>query len=117
MRQTTDHDLLTLDEAAQLLRCAKSTIRRYVDSGRLPAYKLGGGATSKLLFKREELFGLLEPAGESTASPIDPADLEEAERADTIAGVRRGIKAMRQGRVRSWKEIAAETRTRYGIPD
>jgi excisionase family DNA binding protein len=32
---------LTLQEAAERLRCSTKTVRRYVASGRLPAYRVG----------------------------------------------------------------------------
>jgi excisionase family DNA binding protein len=34
--------LLTLDEVATMLRCAKSTVKRYIRNGTLAAVKVGG---------------------------------------------------------------------------
>lgn len=109
--RTQEHELLTLDEAAALLRCGKSTIRRHIEAGRLPAYKLGE-ATSKLLFKRDELLALLRP--EPPRQQLDPADLEPGERQATIEGVRRGLASTK---ARPWSEIAREMRHKYGLPE
>lgn len=41
--QTTGVDnLLSVAEAAELLKVSTRTIRRAIDSGRLPAYRIGG---------------------------------------------------------------------------
>ena len=34
--------LLTLDEVARMLRCAKSTVKRYIHNGTLGAIRVGG---------------------------------------------------------------------------
>lgn len=114
---TQTPELLTLEEAAQLLRRGKSTIRLYVKRGRITGYQVAG--SGPLLFRREDLLGVLTPVpvAEETQSHIDPADLDPGERADTIAGVKRGLKAAQEGRIRPWREFAAEMRAKYGIPE
>ena len=47
-------DYLTMDEAAQLLRVSKGTIRNRIKSGDLPAKRLRGGQTV-LVLKRDVL--------------------------------------------------------------
>ena len=59
---TAEPELLTLSEAAALLRSTPQTIRKQVRLNLLPAYQIGG-ATSRLLFKRDELLSLLQPRG------------------------------------------------------
>ncbi|WP_068470653.1 helix-turn-helix domain-containing protein [Candidatus Protochlamydia phocaeensis] len=34
-------DILNIDEAAQFLRVSKTTLYRYVQSGKIPAFKMG----------------------------------------------------------------------------
>ncbi len=54
-----EKSLLSPDEAAQLLGVHTQTIRGYIRSGRLPAYRLAGERALRI--KREDLFRLLEP--------------------------------------------------------
>ena len=39
-----DDDLLTVAEAATLLRVARSTVRRWIREGNVPVQRLGGAA-------------------------------------------------------------------------
>jgi excisionase family DNA binding protein len=50
---------LTLREAAETLRVSAKTITIYMKKGALQAYKVP--VSNKLLFKRSEVVGLLEP--------------------------------------------------------
>jgi excisionase family DNA binding protein len=65
--------LLTIDEAARLLRKSRVTVYRYVNDGRITAYQVAG--TGRLLFKREELLSLLVPVTPGSLS----GDAEERE--------------------------------------
>jgi len=51
--------LLTIDDAAALLRCSTKSIRRHVHAGRLPALRGPGG---RLLFDVQALRTALRPA-------------------------------------------------------
>lgn len=51
-------DLLSIRDAAQYLACSPRSIRNYVASGRLPAYRLG---TADLRFDRADLNAFLTP--------------------------------------------------------
>ena len=51
-------DLITLKEAAQLLRVSEVTIRRWLKQGRLRAYHVGPRAVR---FRRDERHALLVP--------------------------------------------------------
>jgi len=73
-RKEQTPELLTIEEAAQLLRKSRVTIHRYVAQGKVRAYQVAG--TGPLLFKREELLALLVPARPEslqmeTCSPIN----------------------------------------------
>jgi excisionase family DNA binding protein len=52
-------ELLTIQEAAKLLRKSRVTMYRLVSDGRVKGYQVAG--TGRLLFKREELLALLTP--------------------------------------------------------
>lgn len=54
-------ELLTVQETAQMLKVAPITIRRYIQSGRLPAVKVGRGVR----LQREAVEAFLTPIGAS----------------------------------------------------
>jgi excisionase family DNA binding protein len=53
-----DEPMVTIAEAAKLLRVHTATIRRYISSGRLPAYRIG---RRRLAVRRRDLDRLIEP--------------------------------------------------------
>lgn len=55
-------ELLKLHEAATILRCDESTLRRWIADGTLPAYKLPGG---HFRIARADLVLVLGPANGS----------------------------------------------------
>jgi len=63
LMHTRADDLLTVAEAAALLRVAPSTIRRWVRTGTLPAYRLG---PRRLAPKRTDLTAMVAPARAGT---------------------------------------------------
>ena len=70
-----DHQraLLSPDEAAEFLGVHTQTVRGYIRTGKLPAYRLAGERALRI--RREELLALLEPF-----SP-EEADLSDGENA------------------------------------
>ena len=54
------HDLLTVDQAAGYLQLSTSSIRSYIRSGKLKAFRIAG--KRKVLIQRGDLLALLEPA-------------------------------------------------------
>ena len=58
--------------------------------------------------------------GQAAAIVMDPDSYEdyrrEKDRQETIAGVRRGIEAMKAGRVRDAEEVFREIEKRFNIP-
>lgn len=58
-----DFDWLTLGQAAQYLGVAQSTIRKWTDSGRVPAFKTPGGHRR---YRRRDLDAFLEHSGQAT---------------------------------------------------
>jgi excisionase family DNA binding protein len=57
-----EFDWLTLGQAAQYLGVAQSTIRKWTDSGRVPAFKTPGGHRR---FRRRDLDAFLEHSGQT----------------------------------------------------
>jgi excisionase family DNA binding protein len=54
-----DSDYMTVQEAAGLLRVDKSTIRRWIADGSLPAYRVG---KRRVALKRSDVAALITPA-------------------------------------------------------
>ena len=59
MRTVLDEEYVTVPEAAKLLQVHRSTIRRWIDSGELPAHRVG---LRRVLVKRSDLARLITPA-------------------------------------------------------
>jgi excisionase family DNA binding protein len=55
-----DRDLLTVEQAASYLQLSTSSIRTYIRSGKLKAFRIAG--KRKVLIQRDDLLALLEPA-------------------------------------------------------
>ena len=53
-------DLLTVEQAASYLQLSQSSIRSYIRSGKLKAFRIAG--KRKVLIQRSDLLALLEPA-------------------------------------------------------
>jgi excisionase family DNA binding protein len=85
-----DLDLLTLDEAATLLKVSVVTLRRWIKQGRLPAYHVG---PRKVRIKRSDLAKAFTPTAQEEVSvvpesiPIRPL---------TDAEVREGLEALKE---------------------
>ncbi len=54
-----DEKYLTVAEAAQLLKVSRSTLWRWIDQGRLPAYRFG---QRRVLIRQDDLKKLITPA-------------------------------------------------------
>ena len=52
-------EILSVSEAADLLRCSARSVRRMLSTGRLRASKLASGGSSRLLIARAEVERLL----------------------------------------------------------
>jgi len=65
----TSDEYCTVAEAAELLRVSEPTIRRWIDSGRLPASRVGARA---IRIRRRDLAAVAEPA----RVPVSHAELE-----------------------------------------
>ncbi|MGH2531480.1 MAG: helix-turn-helix domain-containing protein [Thermomicrobiales bacterium] len=66
MSTTTDTEFLTVAEAASILKVDRSTVRRWIDRGDLPAVRVG---QRSLRIRRNDLDRVIEPA-----RPVTEAD-------------------------------------------
>jgi excisionase family DNA binding protein len=86
----SDLDLLTLNEAATLLKVSVVTLRRWIKQGRLPAYHVG---PRKVRIKRSDLSKAFTPTYQEEVSvvperiPIRPLTDQE---------VREGLEALKE---------------------
>jgi excisionase family DNA binding protein len=96
MATSTDHELLTIAEAADLLRVDRSTIRRWIASGRLNADRYG--ARSIRIPRTELLRGSAAPSNDpngelhppTAAFPHDiPESMDDATRSHLMQAIAR----------------------------
>ncbi|MGH2561855.1 MAG: helix-turn-helix domain-containing protein [Thermomicrobiales bacterium] len=66
MSTATDTEFLTVAEAAAILKVDRSTVRRWIDRGDLPAVRVG---QRSLRVRRNDLDRVIEPA-----RPVTKAD-------------------------------------------
>jgi excisionase family DNA binding protein len=64
-----DRDLVTVPEAARLLRVSTSTVRRLIDRGQLPSYRVG---QRSVRLNRRELGRALAPVAPSRPVVLPP---------------------------------------------
>jgi excisionase family DNA binding protein len=85
-----DLDLLTLDEAATLLKVSIVTLRRWIKQGRLPAYHVG---PRKVRIKRSDLTNAFTPTYQEEVSAMPE---RSTVRPLTDAQVREGLAALKE---------------------
>ena len=87
-----EEEYLTVAEAAALLRVAPSTIRRWIQEGDLPAYRLG---RRRVALRPHDLSVLITRVRPSTEQVHDESEIERIKRRKlTPEEVRRGLEAM-----------------------
>lgn len=74
MNTTIDTEFLTIAEAAALLKVDRSTIRRWIDRGDLPAYRVGQRAVR---LRRDELERVIAPVRPSKVDADELARIKE----------------------------------------
>lgn len=104
---TLDDDLLTVAEAATLLRVAPSTVRRWIREGDVRAQRIG---RRRVALRRADLARLITPARHATDTK-DSVVVDEpvVRRRLTPEEIQRGLEAMDRAQQR-----AAETRALRG---
>lgn len=85
-------ELVTVAEAAVLLRVAPSTIRRWIRQGDVPAYRVGA---RRVALRRGDLSALVTPAGSTGAVVVAPdGDERPSERRLTPEEQQRALAAL-----------------------
>ncbi len=74
MTADLDGELLTIAEAAKLLKVSTVTLGRWLKQGRLPAYHVGPRAVR---IRRQDLAALLTPTGPSRREGPQPMSIEQ----------------------------------------
>jgi excisionase family DNA binding protein len=87
---SSDFDLLTIAEAAKLLKVSTVTLHRWIKQGRLPAYHVG---PRKVRIKRSDLSKLLTL---STREEVSAVPERITVRPLTDAEVREGLEALQE---------------------
>jgi excisionase family DNA binding protein len=108
MAADRDLDLITLKEAAQLLRVSEVTVRRWLKQGRLRAYHVGPRAVRLRRADIERALHSIGPADESTSSRrygaiyvTEPRPLTDEERRrarEVLQAMRDSIEEQRRAR-------------------
>lgn len=99
-----DDDLLSVAEAATLLRVAPSTIRRWIREGDVPAHRIG---RRRVALRRADLAHLISPARHATDTKgYAVVDEPVVRRRLTPGEIQRGLEAMDRLQQRA-KEIQA----------
>ena len=66
----TDDEILTGQEARELLKISRSTLWKLTRESEIPAYRVGNGKTSNLRYKKSELISWL------TSNRVNAAEAE-----------------------------------------
>ena len=94
MNSVPDLDLLTMREAAELLKVSEGTVARWLKQGRLPGYRVGPRAVR---VRREDVERLAEPVAPRSGSRVEIGDgsIRTSQRR-TDADYERGLEALRE---------------------
>ncbi len=107
MAANPDMDLLTIAEAAELLKVSTVTLHRWLKEGRIPVFRLG---PRQLRLRRRDLAKLLVPASrEEMEAPVEATSIEAAIRPLTEEDVQRRLEAIRQS-----EDLIGRMRARRG---
>lgn len=95
-------ELLTIDEAAQVLRVSKASLRRWTNEGRLPCVRVGRRGERR--FRSADLHGVLvAPRPRAAPSPGDADDPVAVLDAAAARGVPRHVSLHHSGRDELWR--------------
>jgi excisionase family DNA binding protein len=104
MSVTRDGDYVSVAEAATLLKVDRSTVRRWIDRGRLPAYRVGQRYIRLKRSDLERAFSRITPPVNRLTTgqelPGVPVPLTPAEKAEALAVAKRARQLRRELRDR-----------------
>lgn len=99
-------EFITIDQAAALLDVDRSTVRRWIGKGKLPAYRLG---ERHVRLKRSDLDRIVTPIARTPMRQTEVRERIELPPPLTAAGKAEALAAARRGR-----ELRHELRDRWG---
>ena len=67
-----EHEFLTINEVADLLRVSESTVRSYIRNGQLPCLKLGKGRSAAVRIRRSDIDALVGRKGDDNNEDDSP---------------------------------------------
>src|SRR5215211_5666680 len=92
MSTAPELDLLTMREAAELLRVSEVTVARWLKQGRLPAYRVGPRAVR---VRRADVERMVEPVSPRLRAHVQPeAEPTTASQRPSDADYERGLQAL-----------------------
>ena len=97
---------VTVAKAAELLRVSQSTLWRWIDQGKLPAFRIG---QRRVLVKRDDLEKLITPAREGIGGGMPKWELERLSRPLTKQEQKKALAALEAAR-----QLKAQMAERYG---
>ena len=99
-------EYLTVAEAAELLKVHKSTIWRWIESGSLPAYRVGRRGVR---LKKEDLERSITPVGQEKGGERTVQEHERTIRPLTTKEQQQGLRALQE-----MQRLRAELAAKYG---
>ncbi len=89
MLRVEEREYYSVSEAARLLAVSRTTVWRWIEEGKLPAYRMGGRT---IRIRKRDLWKMAQPARgtrEGIWSGYDPAVVKSA--LSSAAGILRGV--------------------------
>ncbi len=93
MANVTEREYYTVAEAAEVLGVSRTTIWRWIESGRLPAYRIG---RKTIRIRRADLPSLLKPARETRRAASTETEPHAIERRKTDVWANYDAKKVRE---------------------
>jgi excisionase family DNA binding protein len=108
---TIDHDtdLLTIAEAAKLLKVSTVTIHRWLKAGRLPSYRVG---QKSVRIRRGDLAAVVTPLADTPTSEAQPWHVHTS--LDTIRPLTKGEQRRAREALLASEALIARMRARRG---
>jgi len=94
---TNETEYATISEAARLLRVSVPTVWRWIDSGQLPAHRIG---KRSIRIRREDLAAVIRPARDQTMKEVKEQDLQITHLGRRPVDVENLIGSLREGQER-----------------